>query len=334
MLSKRENFLETIHGGNPDRFVNGYEYLDLVLGDPVNFYVRGKRFPGMEPSFDAWGVRTIWPEGEPGALPDPKLKALEDIEEWKDVIKVPDLIAHCSAEDLWTPFLEKVAKVDRTDKMLGLFAPTGIFERMHNLMGFEDTFCNMMEEPELMTELSWAIADYRMDGFKLMVENVHPDVILSHDDWGSKTSLFFPPQLWRDIFKPQYERIYGYLHDQGVIVIHHSDSFNEPIIQDMIDCHIDVWQGALATNDIVKLQEQTQGKIAFQGGIETNEVDKLTCTEEQVRAEVRRACSTYGPRGYYIPSLTYGDPFGTLVKKESNAWIADEIDKMSEEMFA
>ena len=34
MLTKRENLLETIRGGTPERFVNQYEYMALVA-DPV-----------------------------------------------------------------------------------------------------------------------------------------------------------------------------------------------------------------------------------------------------------------------------------------------------------
>ena len=34
MLTKRQNFLETIRGGSPDRYVNQYEYLNIVMGTP------------------------------------------------------------------------------------------------------------------------------------------------------------------------------------------------------------------------------------------------------------------------------------------------------------
>jgi hypothetical protein len=33
MLTIRQNFLETIKGGNPDRFVDQYEYVELLF-DP------------------------------------------------------------------------------------------------------------------------------------------------------------------------------------------------------------------------------------------------------------------------------------------------------------
>lgn len=201
--------------------------MSLVLGDPVNFYIRGNRYPGMEPLYDKWGSRILWPVGEVGATPDPQYKVLEDIEDWEDVIKIPDLIANCSAEELWEPYIERAMAVDRRDTLMTVFSPTGVFERLHFLMGFEDTLCNFMLEPELMADLAAAIGEYKYTGFKLMVENVHPDAILSHDDWGSKQNLFVQPELWREIIKPAYKKAYGYLKEQGVLIIHHSDSFCE-----------------------------------------------------------------------------------------------------------
>ena len=35
MLTKRQNLSETITGGHPDRYVNQYEALGIVLGNPI-----------------------------------------------------------------------------------------------------------------------------------------------------------------------------------------------------------------------------------------------------------------------------------------------------------
>jgi len=331
MLSKRENFLETVRGGKPDRLVKQYEAIAMLPGDPVCFYVRGNRYPGMEPTYDKWGTRILWPAGEAGATPDPAFKVLEDIEEWEDVIKIPDLIANCSAEELWAPYIERMMSVDRCEQMTTVFAPTGVFERLHFLMGFEDMLCNFMLEPELMKDLAMAIGEYRYNGFKLMVENAHPDAILSHDDWGSKQNLFVQPDLWREIIKPAYVKGYDYLKEKGVFIIHHSDSFCEPIVEDMIDLHIDVWQGVLPQNDIVKLQKQIGGRMALMGGIDAAICDRDDSTEEEIRAEVRRVCTTYCPQGNFIPCVTYGGP--GFMHPGVDEIVNDEIDKCSAELF-
>ena len=262
MLNARENFLETIKkGGHPDRLVKQYEGTAFVPGDPVNMFVRGVRHPGMDPKQDLWGTTILWPEGSIGAMPHvtEENKVIKDITCWRDFVKVPDLIANCSAAELWEPYLERAAKVDRSESLLMMFAPTGVFERLHFLMGFEDTFVNLMIEEEAMADLAAAIGEYRYNGIKLMTDAVHPDVMLSHDDWGSKTSLFMNPEVWRELIKPAYVKQYNYLHDNGVIIMHHGDSFCEPIVEDMIDLHIDIWQGVLPQNDIPRLSREIGG---------------------------------------------------------------------------
>ncbi len=332
MLSKKDNFLATVKGGTPDRLVKQYEAVGLLTTDPVNTYVRGsKRFPGMEPTRDQWGVRVIWPAGEPGAIPDPAERVVQDITCWRDFTKVPDLIANCSADELWEPYLEAAAKLDRGDLLMTAYAPTGVFERMHYLMGFEDTLCNFLLEEEAMEDLALAIGEYRYNGYKLMVEHAHPDAILAHDDWGSKQNLFVQPALWRQIIKPAYEKAYQYLHDQGVLIIHHSDSYCQPIVEDMIDLHIDVWQGVLPQNDILKIQETVGTRIALMGGIDAAVVDRDDSTEEEIRAETRRVCMTYAKQPCFIPCITYGGP-GTIHPHASEI-IDDEIDRCSAELF-
>ncbi len=333
MLSKRENFLATIKGGKPDRLVKQYEAINLLLGDPINRFINGpKRYPGMEPTYDGWGTKIIWPAGEPGSIPDPKVRVLEDVTCWRDFVKVPDIIANCSDPELWEPYLEQVSKADRDERLLTVFAPTGIFERMHYLMGFEDTLCNFMLEEEAMEDLSMAIGEHRYQYVKLMCEMVHPDAVFFHDDWGSKQNLFVQPELWRKILKPAIAKGYDYVHDQGVLVIHHADSYCEPIVQDMIDMHVDLWQGVLPQNDILKIQQQFGGQIALMGGIDAAVVDREDSTEEEIRAEVRRVCMTYAKNGYFVPCITYGDPYGTL-HPHANDIINDEIDRCSSEIF-
>ena len=332
MLSKKDNLLETMkRGGRPDRLVRQFEGTAMVPGDPVNFYIRGNRYPGMEPLYDRWGSRILWPAGEPGAIPDSNYKVIPDVASWRDFVKVPDIIANCSAAELWEPYLERFNKVDRSEDLAMVFAPTGIFERFHFLMGFEDTLCNFLLEPEAMADLARAIGEYRYQGYKLMVEYAHPDAILSHDDWGSKTSLFVPPESWREVMVPAYRKGYDYLHEQGVIIIHHSDSFCEPIIEDMVDLHIDIWQGVLPQNDIVKLQKQLDGRLCLSGGIDAAIVDRPDSTEEEIRAETRRCCMTYCPGGNFIPCLTYGGP--GAIYPHVDEIIDDEIGRCSEELF-
>jgi len=334
MMNGKELVLETLkRGGKPDRFVRQFEGTTFLPGDPVNFYVRGDRHPGMDPKQDLWGTTIVWPADSIGAMPHvtEENKVIKDITRWRDFTKVPDLIANCSALELWEPYLERAAKVNREESLLMMFAPTGLFERTHFLMGFEDTFINLMTEEEAFADLEAAIGEYRYNGLKLMTDSVHPDMIMVHDDWGSKTNLFMSPEKWREFIKPNYVKAYNYLHDNGVIIMHHADSFCEPIVEDMIELHIDIWQGALPQNDIPRLSRQIDGRMTLMGGIDAAIVDRDDSTEEEIRRETRRVCMEYGTLGNFIPCITYGGP-GTI-HPDADRFIDDEIARCSAEVF-
>jgi uroporphyrinogen-III decarboxylase len=99
----------------------------------------------------------------------------------------------------------------------------------------------------------------------------------------------------------------------------------------MVDLHIDVWQGVLPQNDIVKLQKQLNGRMALMGGIDAAIVDRADSTEAEIRAETRRVLETYCPQGQFIPCITYGGP-GTIYP-QGDKYINAEIDDYNREKF-
>lgn len=334
MLTNKQNFIETLkQDGHPDRLVNQYEAQAFMPGDPMEYFVRGTYTMGMEPKKDVFGTELIWPDGYVAVMPHitEENKVIKDITNWRNEVKIPDMTRDVDSEEQWAPFLERVAQVPREKLTLMPFMHTGVFERLHFLMGFEDLFCNMYEEPEALKELCDAIGDYRLGVMKTLVKHVHPDLVMSHDDWGSKTNLFMNPDMWREFIKPQYKKIYDYLKSEGILIMHHADSFLEPIVMDMAELGIDVWQGALPSNDILKLSEQLDGRMAIMGGLEMGIIDAVDSTEETVRAETRRVLETYGHLKNFIPCITYGGP-GTFYPERYD-WITDEINKWNLEHY-
>lgn len=330
MLSPRENLLELLNGGTPDRLTNQYEPFAMIYDDPVRDYFFGGLDEGKTIT-DPWGTQWTWPEGEPGstAVVTDENKVVPDITEWKEHLTLPDIKAHCSTG--WEEVVTQAEAIDRSQYLVTGYMACGIFEQCHFLMGFEDALCNVLMEPDDMKELIEAIFEVRMQYAQFLIEKLHPDAILSHDDWGTKTSLFMPPDVWRDLFKEPYAKLYQYMHDNNVIVVHHSDSFCEPIVPDMIDIGVDIWQGALPQNDLKRLQKEADGKLIFMGGIDAAVVDREDSTEEEIRAETREACKLYGPEGSFIPCLTYGGPGG--VYPNTYEIITDEIMNYNQDVY-
>ena len=136
MLSKRQNLLETIHVGHPDRFVNQYEAFALLFGTPFGVRSRNPKY-GEENVVNAWGETCSWPIGTPGPFPvhTPDKIVVKDIEHWRDYVKVPQVVYDAKE---WEPFIAEAEKVDRNEQFATSFYAPGVFEMCHHLMSMQE----------------------------------------------------------------------------------------------------------------------------------------------------------------------------------------------------
>ncbi len=145
MLTKRENFLETIRGGRPDRFVNQYEAF-RILYNPVMMH---SPMPGPGDLYvvNDWGIVNSWPAGTPGPFPvhKPETIVIKDITHWRDYVHAP---ATKYSEAEWEPFIKQAEEVDRKEYLATPFVAPGLFEQCHHLGEIQNTLINFYEEPE------------------------------------------------------------------------------------------------------------------------------------------------------------------------------------------
>ena len=329
MATPKEIFLELLKpDGQPERQLVQYEAIQMMLPDPINAYLRGNRRPGTT-SVDRWGTTILFPVDAPGATPHitKENKVCPDITRWREFVHAPDLEANC--QEGWEECLERSRALAGEEKLTAGFMGTGIFEQCHFLMGFEDTLSNLYEHPQEMHELIDYITDYRINYVNMLIDRLHPDAIFSHDDWGAKESLFMSPEMWREFFKEPYRRFYGAIRSRGVIAIHHADSYLMPIVEDMVEIGIQVWQGVLPENNIPALQEQLKGRMVLMGGIGAA-IDRPDSPEEEIRSYVRNTLETCCPGGHFIPCITYG--LSGTVFPHVDPVINSEIEKYNGEL--
>ncbi|MGI6777909.1 MAG: uroporphyrinogen decarboxylase family protein [Acetivibrionales bacterium] len=325
MLTKRQNLLETIKGGNPDRFVNQYEFLDIILETPTFSMCA----PGGEMK-DGWGVTFRWPEGHIGQFPvhDDEHLVLKDITEWRKYVKAPSVDF---PEERWVAAIEHANSVDRKEQFVAAFVAPGLFEMTHHLMSMENALMALYEEPESMHELIDYLADHELRVAKQLIDHIHPDAVFHHDDWGSQTSSFMSPEMFNEFYVPRYKKIYKYYKDNGVeLIVHHSDCYAANLVPGMIEAGIDIWQGVMTTNNIPELIKKYGGKISFMGGLDSGKIDFPEWTPELIASEVERACKE-GGKLYFIPCLVQGLNFSSFpgVYEETSK----VIDEMSKKMF-
>jgi hypothetical protein len=311
----RENAEAILNRRQPDFYGDFMDALEFAI-DAVFL---SDMFPSDgEEHLDSWGVSYVWPTGAPGPHPiaRPETIVIKDIERWEEQLRVPSL------DDLdWSEAIAAASAIDRREKYVACFSPGGLFERSHHLMGFQNALENYLLYPDEVFALLQRIRDYKIEYLRLIGRHIQPDVVFFHDDWGMKTNLFLPPDIWRRMIKPLHAQIVEAAHQEGIFFLHHADCYCQPIVADMVEMGIDAWQGVVAQNDIVEIQRVTQGRLAMVGGIDGPMIDTDATTEEQIRAEVRRAIDAYCPAGRFFPSI----PNGVLFDEARNAIYRDEL---------
>ena len=315
-MTPRENVMAILEGRQPEYYNDIMSAFEIIV-DPIFLSdmvpIDGKEHP------DSWGTICVWQPGAPGKHPHitPENAVIKDITKWKEQVHIPSVKGFD-----WTEAKAQADAVDRSQKFVMYFCAGGLFERSHFLMGMENAFINYLEEPEAMEELLEAICDYKISLIKEAAYQLKPDVMFFQDDWGSKQNLFLPPDTWRELIKPLQMKISKTIHECDMLYVHHADCVCEPIVEDMVELGVDVWQGVIPQNDIVSIQKRTNGKLAMQGGIDGPSIDNPETTEEEIFAEVRRCIDTYCPGGRFFP----GAP-APLLRERNQALVTEELDR-------
>lgn len=328
MLTPKQNMLEVIRGGNPDRFVNQYEAIQLLF-HPFMF-ASPLLQPGQENVVNAWGVTNTFPKGVPGAFPvhTPDKIVVKDIEDWKDYVHAPSLKF---TQDQWDMVKAQYDAVDGEQAFKAAFVAPGLFEQTHHLCEISNALVYYITNPDEMHDLIKYLTEWELELAEGICSNLHPDMLFHHDDWGGHDSTFMSVPMFEEFLLEPYKEIYGYYKSHGVdYIVHHSDSYAATLVPDMIEMGIDVFQGCMETNNIDQLIAKYGDQISFMGGIENGICDKADWTEESVDEYVRQVCKKYGHKSF-IPCIAQGGP-GSVYKGVYTS-IAKTIDTINEEQF-
>ena len=330
MLTPKQNMRETILGGNPDRFVNQFEAIQL-LPHPFLAFSSPKLVKGGSDIVNAWGITFSFPENAPGSFPvhTQEKIVVKDIENWKDYVKRPSLKF---TDEQWGMLKAAYDAADDNLTYKSAFVAPGIFEQTHHLCEIAAALEYYITEPEAMHDMIKMLTDFELELAEGICKNIKPNAIFHHDDWGSEISTFLRPEMFAEFFVEPYKKIYDYYHKNGVeFIFHHNDSYSATIVPYMIEMGIDVWQGSMSTNDVPALVKKYGGQITFMGAIDNKFVDFTGWTQEDVKGVVKKILDQFDSPNHFIPCITQGGP-GSLYEGTYMALI-EEIDNYNSARF-
>ncbi len=194
-------------------------------------------------------------------------------------------------------------------------------------MGFEDALLSMYTEPEALAALISAYVDFRIRCIDKVAEFYRPDIISLHDDYGTQTSLFMAPDMWRSFFKPSLKRIVDAIHAHGIIAVLHCCGKVDPLIGDFVELGIDVWESVQPCCDLKSIYAQYGKQISFMPAMDLQRLGY--CTPDEARQIVRDTIDTLGKYGNVMPR----DRGARTMSKENTDAVLDEIAKYGRDYY-
>ncbi len=285
------------HTGDPD--------IEQKLGESL-YYKQYWAWPtelADKPGYfkDEFGV--VWNRN--GADKDiglPEDFLVEDLEEDEYIFPVCDearLRAEC----------EEMTKHKDTDDRFTMYGFGFLmFERAWAICGMENILCNMITCPEETEAFFTKIGDYYCHLVDIALEYDF-DGIYFGDDWGQQNGLIMGVAHWRHYIKPQMARLYKKVRDKGLYVMQHSCGDCHEILPDLIEMGLNVYQTFQPeVYDVAAIKAQLGDKLAFWGGISTQQCLPFVSADE-VKAEAVKMYQQLHQNGGYIIAPTHALAF-------------------------
>jgi len=266
-LTPRENMIRFFSREIPERIPSLRKDVHNFMTPDIN--ERGPAAPDnpmVNEGFDWFGVHWTYVPAVKAPMVSPEYPpVLKDITEWKKVVKFPDL----DAID-WKAAAEKELSDPRYDpnKFRMITLGYGCFERLHALMGMEEACCALLEEPEAVYDFFSAVADFKIELMKRLLQAYPVDMFVYSDDWGHQRNLFFSIDTWRSLIKPQMERITAFCDEAGVFLHMHSCGKIEDLIPDVIGAGIKHWTSCQTVNEIEGIIKKYGDRLTLTGGMD------------------------------------------------------------------
>ncbi len=223
------------------------------------------------------------------------------VENKEDLDAVSVLFAKPSGSKL-ERFLKEVERVREFAEINGVlvegWGPMG-GDAVIWLCGVENAIKWAFMEPKLMDRLLKMVLEWDLQSIEIFSKFKCVDLIV-HRGWYENTH-FWPPRLYRKFITPMLRREVEETHRRGLKFGYMITTGIMPILDDVVDCEVDLLLGVDPIQDHVDLgvvKEKLDGKVCIWGGV--NSAITLRSSSEIIRKAVLDAVEKLAPGGGFI----------------------------------
>ena len=266
-----------------------FDLVDVGLGAPPRERI-GEDDNGNPIFSDVWGTKVVVPKDSGGAW-----------ERLEYAASTPGEMARYIPPPADAFSVKEIERWKRESDLFVFSCVPALFGPSMTLFGMENFLPWCVRNPrevhtwlEKFTELNIEVAARQFAA--------GADSICFNDDMAYNQGTLISPGLLRELFYPHISKVIGFLKDQGLPVLWHSDGYIMDILPDFIDMGIDAIQSIQpsAGMDIVALKREYGDKLVLMGNVDIDLLGRGT--PQEVAAETRRLIDLVAPGGGFILS--------------------------------
>ncbi len=177
-------------------------------------------------------------------------------------------------------------------------------EMIWRIVGTENILYKLGEDPGRVAVFIERLGDFLVGIAEAQIEAAKGKLsgLYIWGDVAYDRGMFFSPDYWRQVYKPQLRRICDVIHNAGLKAIYHGCGNASVLFEDMIDAGVDAYNPleAKAGLDVVELKRQFGSRWAFNGNIDVRVL--ATNDRDTIRREILTKLNAAKGGGYIIQS--------------------------------
>jgi len=269
----------------------GHDLLTFQVGPVTSFH-----FKNDSEYEDEWGIRWKWITNPAGGRYTEIIKhPLANCTDPKDIV-IPDF----NRKELYTDCIDLVNTYGNDYCIIGSIVCT-LFELSWFLRGLTQIMQDMYLNKDFLHALLDHLLTWALEAGVHLVD-LGVDIIYTGDDFGAQTNLLISPAIFREFFKPRYEKLYSVLKSRNtdLKIAHHSCGYIYPIIQDFIEIGLDILNPVQPLSmDPLTIKREFGKHLTIWGTVDEQRVLPFG-TVDDVAKEVELRLRTLAPGGGFI----------------------------------
>ena len=199
----------------------------------------------------------------------------------------------------------QIAKLDEDSARIGTIGfQTAVFCTLCDLFGMDTAMINLHINPKVMEAAIERIQSFLLSAFEGILKRDADkiDFFWWGDDFSTQRGMMVSPEMWRKYLKPVYVKIFELIKAHGTMVWFHSCGSFAPVLGELVDGGMDVWetvQAHLDGNEPHELKRNFGNHLTFFGAINCQQTLPFG-TPDDVRKEVRKRFEVLGKGGGFI----------------------------------